>query len=67
MASDTGELGIWTLVAPGNELELMNSLSPGHDEVVLCITVTCDGEGGRHVLSGGGDGRCGLCSNYKFG
>ena len=54
---DSGDLGVWSLVAPGNELEHVRVLKLAHDEMVLCVGVTCDGESGRSILSGGGEGR----------
>lgn len=57
-ATDSGDLEIWQLIAPGNELENKGNLAAGHDEMVLCVGVTCEGEEeGRRVISGGADGR----------
>ncbi len=57
VGSDSGHVEVWSLVSPGNELENNNLLDLYHDGMVLCISITCDGENGRCILSGGGDGR----------
>ena len=65
---DNGCVEVWSLVAPGNELENVNTLDLRHDEMVLCISVTSDGENSSYILSGGGDGRyvqlCIMCLFY---
>lgn len=44
------------MVAPGNVLECDGHLSDRHNDMVLSVCVTGEGDSGR-VISGGGDGR----------
>lgn len=55
VGQDSGVLEVWSYVAPGNDLEHVRVFESAHDEMVLCVGVTCDG--GKSVLSGGGDGK----------
>ena len=55
VASDTGELEIWSCSPLGNSLELSGYLK-SHDSMALCICRLGGGVSER-VVSGGADGR----------
>ena len=55
MASDTGELEIWSCDPFRGDLELSGSLK-SHDDMALCLGCLGGGDG-EEVVSGGADGR----------